>query len=373
MKILYVITKATGGGAQQYVYDLALAAKREGHEPVLAYGVKGQLTERLIEADIRTIQIAGLTRDVGLVSELRTAWNLLRALKQERPDIVHLNSSKAGGLGAFAARLARVERIIFTAHGWPHKEPRSLLTHLGIRLASWLTIILTHYVVVVSGDDMKRAPVIFSRHKLQLVKNGIEDYSRLAREEARSILSEKTGQGALPPIWLMNVAELHTNKGLDVLIEAFAKLASRELQVCLILAGAGEEKEKLMALTKRLMIATRVVFTDFLPDARSYLAAADLFVFPSRKEGMPFALLEAGLASLPVIASRVGGIPEVIEDGAGGLLVPPDDPGALAEAIQSLIKNPERAARLGTALRAHVEKEFSKERMVQETFALYGA
>src|SRR3989344_3025635 len=107
MKILYIITKASRGGAQKYVYDLATAASKSGHEVVVAYGEPGELVTQLEAAGIRTLLLPTLTRDVGLEREWRAFWLLRSMLRSERPDVVHLNSSKAAGLGAFAARFEK--------------------------------------------------------------------------------------------------------------------------------------------------------------------------------------------------------------------------------------------------------------------------
>src|SRR3989338_454048 len=120
MRILYVITKANWGGAQRYVYDLATAAKEAGHEVAVAVGGTGILTKRLQEASIRTIELPLRQRRTFLLDlfTFGSLFSLIRVFRAERPDVVHLNSAKAGGLGGLAARLAGVPRIIFTAHGW---------------------------------------------------------------------------------------------------------------------------------------------------------------------------------------------------------------------------------------------------------------
>ena len=117
MKILYVITKANWGGAQKYVYELATAMKERGHEVAVAYGTEGLLAERLGQAGIRTLPIGGLSRDIDAKAEVSAWRSLLSLIKEEQPDLVHVNSSK-GGLALIAARIAGIRRIIFTAHGW---------------------------------------------------------------------------------------------------------------------------------------------------------------------------------------------------------------------------------------------------------------
>src|ERR1700722_15342058 len=123
-RILYVITKANWGGAQRYVYDVATAAREKGHEVTVACGAEGELSVRLMQANIPVIFVDGLGRDVAPVADVRALLHLLRLIKSMRPDVVHANSSKAGLLAVVAARFSKVPRIIFTAHGWAFNETR---------------------------------------------------------------------------------------------------------------------------------------------------------------------------------------------------------------------------------------------------------
>jgi len=369
--ILFLITKAGGGGAQEYVYELARAATKEGYPVAVAYGTPGRLTTRLSEEGVRTIHVPLLARDIRFFDEFRVLSSLVTLLRNERPHTVHLNSSKAAGLGALAARIAGIRNILYTAHGWPHKEPRSILSKTAIWMLSWVTVLLSTKVIVVSHDDFRRAPVFFSRTKLHLIRNGIGDFKRLSRTDARNAVTSHVGHAITESRWLLALGELHRNKGVDILIHAFVSVARTYTDTHLLIMGGGEKELSLRKEVERLGLTTRITFTNFIPNGRSYLTAADLFIFPSRKEGLPFALLEAGIAELPVIASCVGGIPEVITDGETGMLVPSENPEALATAMRTLLNEPERAKRYGTALKTRVEHEFSKERMVRETFALY--
>ena len=125
-KILFVITKSNWGGAQKYVYDLANELHRPNaeFEVAVAFGQEGQLAGKLREAGITTHPIRSLQRDVSVIADIKSFFELLRLFKTQKPDIAHLNSSKVGGLGALAARVAGVPKIIFTVHGWPFWETR---------------------------------------------------------------------------------------------------------------------------------------------------------------------------------------------------------------------------------------------------------
>src|SRR3989344_6349366 len=153
-KILYVITKSNWGGAGRYVYDLATTFKKD-HEVVVALGGNGILAEKLRSQNIPVIHIKNLDRDIHFFKEVSAFFRLYHTFRMEKPDVIHLNSPKIGGLGALAARLARVKKIIFTSHGWAFNEDRSLLEIAIIKILSWITIFLSHEVIVLSEKERR--------------------------------------------------------------------------------------------------------------------------------------------------------------------------------------------------------------------------
>lgn len=372
-KVALVITKSNWGGAQSYVHTLARGLAGAGADVVVLAGgtgtadaQSGVLFERLAEEGARTVFLSGFMRDISLVHEIRAFWQLVRVLRRERPDVLHLNSSKAGGIGALAGRVAGIRRIVFTAHGWAHREPRSMAARALIWLASFLTIALSSRVIVVSEQDAKDAPALFMGWKLSLVHNGLRRFELADRDAVRTHL----GLAANAVSIVMN-AELHTNKGQDIAIRALAHLGDRAHRASLILVGDGEDRASLEALARACGVSERVRFLGFVPNAKHYLSGADIYLMPSRKEGFPFSLLEAGLAALPVIATRTGGIPEIIRDGLTGALIPPENPVALAETLGALIDDSRLRTRLGTALKELTERSFSEEVMVEKTVQAY--
>ncbi len=374
-KILYVITKSNWGGAQAYVFALAKAAREEGAEVAVALGGTGapgaplgELASRLAATGIRTIPVSSFSRDVSLIRECAAFVELRRLFHTERPDVVHLNSSKAGGLGVLAARASGVPIILFTAHGWDHRSRENRLIRSLVWAASWATVAFATKVIAVSRYDLLDAPVVFSRHKLVVIHNGAAPHDLVPREDARKVLAAHAPGAAAIPFWYLSIAELHYNKGLDLLIRAFA---DQPEDTALVLIGSGEEEERLRALARTLGLASRVFFTGFLPEAARYLPAADTFVLPSRKEGLPFTILEAGLAERAVVAANTGGIPEAITDQETGLLFPRASEPALSNALRALYADPSKRVRLGTSLKTKIEREFSQTRMVRETLALY--
>ena len=368
-RILYVITKATWGGAQKYVFDMATAALAAGFEITVACGSEGELSERLMHASIPVIYVRGLGRDVAPVADTRALVELVRLMRAMRPTVVHANSSKAGLLATVAALLSGVPHIIFTAHGWAFNESRPSWQKGIFAIFHLLTAWCSDTVICVSEGvkrDAKWMP--FVQKKLVVIRNGISRVELVEKSAARAKLAPSVPADAL---WIGTLAELHPTKGLDVAIHAFARIAQQFPQTVLVLIGEGQARNTLVALANQYKLKDRIHFCGHIQHASSLLSAFDIFLFPSRSEALGFALLEAGNAHLPVIASNAGGIPEIVEDGVTGLLVPVGDVDGFAQALTKLIEQLELRTKLSNALFERVTTDFSKSEMVQKTLALY--
>ena len=366
-KILLLITKSNWGGAQRYVYDLATNLDKNLFEVAVALGGNGPLKDSLETSGIRTITLERSARDINILNDLQLLLSMIRLFKTERPDVVHLNSSKVGLLGALAARLAGISKIIFTAHAWAFNEDRNDLVKLVIKFLHWITIVLNHEVIAVSesvADQMKGWP--FVERKILVSRNGIKTDLRSRKEASELLFGDK-----LPPkrLVLGTIAELHPVKGQKYLIEALAGVHDLDF-ICAII-GEGEERTNLERSIKEKNLDNKVYLFGHIDRAASYLKAFDIFLLPSISEGLGYAVLEAGAAGLPVIASRVGGIPEIVENLRSGLLVTPRRPNEIKNALIYLHEHPEEMKLFGKNLREKVEKDFSLDRMVNETEKLY--
>ncbi|OGC85222.1 hypothetical protein A3F55_01380 [Candidatus Adlerbacteria bacterium RIFCSPHIGHO2_12_FULL_53_18] len=303
-KILFVITKGNWGGAQRYVFDLATALPRAQFDVAVAFGQKGRLTEKLQHAEIKIYDIISLQRDISLGADLKSFFELRKLFKALRPDVVHLNSSKAGGVGALAARVAGVPHIIFTAHGWPFWEDRNVLFRCIIWFFSWLTALLAHTVIVISDYDLNVAlRMPFVRGKTIRIYNGIDQHMSFGSGE---IIRDAFPAGAKI---IGTIGELNKNKNQKALIEQ----AKQNPNMYVAIVGEGEERDALNELIKKYGLETRVKLFGFVP-AREALRGFDVFALPSLKEGLPYVLLEARLAGLPIEASRVGGVGEILDN-----------------------------------------------------------
>ena len=335
-KVLFLITKANWGGAQRYVYELATNIPKDSFEAVVAFGSPGRLSENLTARGVRLILLSELGRDVDPLSDIRSFFQIWRQLRRERPDVVHLNSSKAAALGALAARFARVPQIVFTVHGWPFKENRGSLSSSIIRAVSWFTAFLSHSVIVVSKEDEYIATSMRSiSRKVRYIPIGINIPEFISRDMAELVF-----QATMHPLsgWprIVTIAELTNNKGLSYALEAMLLLKELKTNVSYTIIGEGEEHAQLVARASELGIADRVQFLGFVSDAAYYLKAFDIFLLPSIKEGMPYVLLEAGLAQLPTISTTVVD-PTFFELSRSAIPIPPMNPQAIMDAILKLI------------------------------------
>ena len=303
MKILYGITKSNFGGAQRYVFDLATEARRRGHNVAILCGEGGVLTEKLRIEGVRIIEIAGMKRDISLLDELRSFSFILRTLLLEKPDVFHVNSSKMGGLGAFAARVAGVPKIVFTAHGWPFWEPRHAMARLTIAAFSWLTALFAHRLITVSNYDLavaRRMPLV--GRKAVRIYNGIDfnttfGNGRIIRD-AFPAHARITG----------TVGELNNNKNQIALVEEAR--ANPDMYVAIV--GEGENRAFLEEKIEEYALTERVKLFGYLP-REEVLKGFDIFALPSLKEGLPYVLIEAKLAGLEIRANRIGGVSEILD------------------------------------------------------------
>jgi len=372
-KLLYVITKSQFGGAQRYVLELASALKEE-YDVSVACGGSGELVQKLQHAHIPVTPLRHIVRDMGLSKELRAVRELKRIFKEECPDIVHLNSSKAGVLGAIAARLTGVPHIIFTAHGWPFLERRNILWKTVAWLGSWVTALLSHTVIVVSNYDKTHAHMPFVA-PFKIIHTAVPPVAFLPRSTARlNLLSSETVQKHRDDVWLGTIAELTQNKNLFVAIDAVRihnKVHAQKIFYTII--GSGELLDEIVQYIEKYNLTEYVKLAGYVDSARKYLTAFDLFVLPSKKEGFPYALLEAGAAGIPIIASNVGGIPELIKDTKTGLLIDPEDTNTLVTALGQSVDYPEQTEASAAALIERIEKHHALHVMIEKTKRLYSA
>ena len=371
-RVLYVITKSNFGGAQKYVYDLATSLPKDSFDVAVALGGNGILIPKLEEAGVRVVPIPSLARDVNPLGDLKTFFNLIKIFRVERPHIVHLNSSKIGIMGGVAARLTRIPKIIFTAHGWAFNENRAWVSRLIIKFLSWVTILIAHTTIAVSDSIARDMRWVGARRKMVTIKNGIHKGDTLPQIQAREFLNTlspaKIPAGAFV---FGTIAELHPSKGLSFAVQAISLMSQENPNIHYVILGSGQDHATLAALIDDLGLTDRVHLLGFVDNASQYIKAFDCFILPSTTEALGLVLLEAGNAGIPVVATNIGGIPEVIEDQRTGILVPARNPKALALALFQILESTTTRVGLGNALHQRVLSSFSFEITLRKTIGLY--
>ena len=337
------------GGQEKLLVEFARLADRGQFDlQFISLGSRGALAE-----DIESL--GWLVTALGAPSGLRPGLSvkLARSFRRWRPDVVQTHDHRALFYAGPAAWATGVPLVINTRHGRNFEfTPRQVA--IGRQLAR----LVDGYVCV--SDDVKTQCVAegIAPARLRTILNGI-DVERFAF----------SGACASGPI--VAVARLSPEKDLANLVRSVALAARKEPGLRVAVAGNGPCLAELNQLATELGVAEKIAFLGEVRDVPALLARASLFVLPSRSEGISLTLLEAMASGLPTVATRVGGNPEVVRDGETGLLVPPSDPAALAQAILRIRRDPERGLRMGRAGRERVEQHFDIRRMVADYEALY--
>jgi glycosyltransferase involved in cell wall biosynthesis len=361
MKILYIITQADGGGAQKYTLTLA----KHFNGAIAAGNEAGKLFTDAERAGLKTFQLKHLKRNISPWHDILAVWEIRELIKSYRPDIVHLNSSKAGILGSFAG-IGTKAKIIFTAHGFVFNEPLSIPIKTFYLALEKIASDYRDFIITVSGADEKSAldSKIIKPTKIATIHNGIAEINFLDKHQARASLGLPDGK-----IIIGCVANFYKTKGLDVLINALAKLdaGTKEKIVCAII-GEGPERQALESQIKDLGLQNMAKLLGSRTEIPAAIKAFDIFVLASRKEGLPYTILEAMQAGLPIVATAVGGIPEALAD--AGILVSPENPEELAGTITSLLANADKQKNLSQKALER-SKLFTEQKMLDETEKIY--
>lgn len=369
-KVLILITKGNFGGAQRYVYEIATNIPKNDFDVVVACGEGETLKNKLRESGIRVIEIRSSKRNINIIRDIKLFFELLKIIKQEKPDVLHLNSSKIGGIGSVIGRIQKVPNIVFTAHGWAFNENRNILSKIIIKFLHSVTILLSHRTIAVA-EKIKTSISSFSfiKNKMVIIYNGIKNYKLLTAKES----SEKLGIEKDKMV-IISIAELHSNKGLDIAIKSISLLSKKmQEKINYLIIGNGEERDSLEKLIRDLDLENNVRLVGFLPDAKIFLSAANIFLLPSRTEALPYVILEAGLAGLPIIATSVGGIPEIIKDMQNGILVPPNNSKEIAEAISYYLDHKDKQKEFGKNIKQTILELFPFSKMISETLKIYNS
>lgn len=354
--IAHIDSEMGYSGGEVQVFLLIEALAKRGYENALVCSPNSRSEVEAHSSGIRTFGVR-LRNDLDVLSVFRlSSW-----LRRSGADLVHLHTGRATWLGGLAAKLAGVPAI--TTRRMDRRVSRGLRTKLMYGSLVQRTVAISPAV----RDCLLEANV--APNSVELIWDAVDPNafeSSAPREALRASLGLREDEFVL-----ISMAALVKRKGIDVLIDAVSLLAKRGVPVRLLVGGEGEERSALEAQAKRLGVEPQVEFLGWRADKADLLAAADVFVLPSRAEGVGVAALEAMAAQKPVVASRVGGLSQAVVDGETGSLVEPGDPAALADALQSLAGDVERQSAFGARGRERVLQLFSIESQASQYIETY--
>jgi glycosyltransferase involved in cell wall biosynthesis len=356
LRIAHVDPEAGFSGGQVQVFLLLEGLRKLRHQNLLITlpGSRGEAEARARGLETRAVALRNYL-DVAAVLALR------RAFRRAGADLVHLHTGRATWLGGLAARLAGIPAI--TTRRMDRPVRRGWRTRLIYRS-------LVERAVAISPAVARRLAEGGVPAARTLTIPSAVDPDALVPQLGRERTRAAEGLSDDVPL-LLSLAALVRRKGLDVLLEALARLPDDVRRVQLWIAGSGPERAALERQAGELALGDRVRFLGPRSDVGDLLAACDLFVLPSRLEGLGVAALEAMAAGRPVVASRVGGLGEAVVEGRTGLLVPPDEPEALSAALGRILGDDDLRARLGAAGPGRVAERFLAEQMVSAYESLY--
>jgi glycosyltransferase involved in cell wall biosynthesis len=360
LRIVQVIWALGLGGAEQVVIRLAAGLDRSRFEPLIC--CLDEPGAFAAQAERQGVEVVALgKRGPG---DVRVLGRLRGLLRRRRIDVVHTHLWGADFWGRLGARLAGTAAIVSTAHNvdlwkrWYHIA-------LDRGLARW-----TSDLVAVSGQvrDFYESQGV-GNGRWNVIHNGVAEAA--GRPRGRSPVFRELGIRDEDPVVAL-IGRLVAAKAPEIFLEAVAKTTDRIPTLRAMVVGDGPLRSEMEQRAQRLGLQQRVAFTGVRHDVPELLAGVDVLAFSSRVEGLSIAMLEAMSAEVPVVATRVGGTPELIESGESGILVPPEDPQALADGLVAILGSPERARSIACAGRARVRERFSERRMVQAYEELYG-
>lgn len=374
IRVAHVITRLCQGGAQENTFHTMRLANRDRYEVDLisgpTRGPEGSIEPMVRAAGIEILREPFLTRNPAPVRDFITLRRLTRRFREGRYDIVHTHTSKAGLLGRLAAERAGIPAVVHTPHGNVfHGYFNPYLTRFFVWMERHGARRTDRIIELTAGGiEEHLAEDIGRREQYRVIFSGIDiapyEDAIAQRQETRRTL----GVGD-EDLLVGGVGRLEPVKGFAYFIEAAHRIAERSDRVRFVLAGQGSLDAELRCAATPL--GERFMFTGPRNDVPALMAAMDVLAVPSLNEGMGRVLLEAGAAGTPVVASRAGGIPDIVDDGETGLLAPPRDAAALAEAILELIAAPERRLWMGATARAKIVPQYSLENMVRQIEAVY--
>jgi glycosyltransferase involved in cell wall biosynthesis len=373
VRVLHIHTLPVISGSGLNTFLSMRGLNKGVYETALACAPGGKLIPLVRSQSMRVITFKNLVQPLHPVKDALAVINLTLFMKKNPYHIVHTHNSKAGFVGRLSAKLAGVPVIVHTVHGFSFhdKEPtwRQWLFRNAERLAShWCDCMIFISQPLVDWALKER---IANHKKIVKIYSGIElDRFTPVTEEETKRLREKWGLGERDAV-VGIVSKLWDGKGHALLIEAFREIRQKKREAKLLMVGEGYLLKSLRELVDKYKLNDAVVFTGFQAEVAQIIATFDVAVLPSLFEGMGRVVVEAMAMEKPVVASRVGGIPDLVEHGVNGYLVSPGDVKELEHAVFKLLNDPSLARRMGKEGRRKISNQFSAATMADSIDRVY--
>ena len=373
IKVLHIHTLPIVSGSGINTFLSMRGMDRGVYEVELACAPGGRLIDLVQENHMKVRPFRNLVQPLHPSKDTLALMNLTLFLKANHYHIVHTHNSKAGFIGRLAAKLAGVPVIIHTVHGFAFHDQEPPSRQILFRNLERLASHCCHKMIFISQPlvDWAIRERIASEEKIVKIYSGIElDLFRPVSKDRRNKIRKKWNLKQNAPV-IGIVSKLWEGKGHVVLIEAFKALRKEIEDAVLVIVGEGLLYDKLVGVVNGNGLRDSVLFTGFQMDVSEIIATFDVAVLPSFFEGMGRVLLEAMAMGKPVVASRVGGIPDLVEDGVNGLLVRPGNVKELADALKIMLNGKKLAEKMGNEGRERVKEQFSADAMVRSIEKVY--
>lgn len=363
MRILYVITKSEIGGAQTHLMEVVRYMYHAGHDVLVVTGTAGWLTNELAAIGVDYEILPDLVREINLAKDIKTINYICRILENKHPDIIHCHSSKAGIVGRIAGAIKNVPAV-FTAHGWAFTSGVSPAKRIMYAAIEHMMLGITKRVICVSEFDRQLAKrwFVHNYNKIVTVHNGIVD---------KTFNSDIVREHYLP-LNLVSVARFsHQKNNMELIraVEQINKLYSGGLQLNMV--GDGPLLSEAQAYVESHKLEDDVHFLGSRTDVDDILNENDIFCLISNYEGLPISIIEAMRAGMPIIASDVGGVNELVQDGVNGFLIPRGNISELVEKLKYILDHKELIKFMGEASRKIYEEEYTADRMNKKILSVY--
>ncbi|MCZ7589010.1 MAG: glycosyltransferase family 4 protein [Gaiella sp.] len=378
IRVLRVIARLNVGGPALHVTYLARGLAERGYETTLVAGdvARGEESMAFVadRVGVEVVRLPGLSRELSPVRDAVAAWRLARIIRAVRPDIVHTHTAKAGAVGRAAALLARTRRpvVVHTFHGHVLRGYFGRAGTLLFRAIETVLARATDRLIAVSPEvrDELVALHVAPRDKFSVIRLGIELEPRVSFDGDVAELRRRTGIPADRFVvgWFGRMTAV---KRTDDLLTMLAGLRVRGVDALLLLVGDGDDRARLEQRAHDLGLARSCLFLGYQEHVAPWYALCDAVVLTSASEGTPVTIIEALAAGRAVVATRVGGVPDVVDEGETGFLVRPGDTHAIAERLELLARQPERRAEMGRTGRERVLRRYAVERLVDDVDRLY--